>query len=89
MINIDNVPRNIGKFAPVSMWRCNCMKQKIGILLIAFLATVGISEAIAAQHVEEGHITKHTHGPPRSSRIIINDKHSNSRNHTPNWFCDK
>ncbi len=59
------------------------MKQKLGIFIIAFLATVGLSEAIAAQHVEEGHTNKHAHGPPRSNSTIIRDKHHNLRNHPP------
>jgi len=43
------------------------MKIKLGIILLAFLATVGFSGAMAAQHVEEGHTNKHSHGPLRSN----------------------
>ena len=55
------------------------MKIKLGIILLAFLATVGFSGAMAAQHVEEGHNNKHAHGPPRSN-ISINstNRHHNS-----------
>ena len=54
------------------------MKIKLGIILLAFLATVGFSGAMAAQHVEEGHTNKHAHGPPRSNSQI------NSANRCPN-----
>lgn len=47
------------------------MKIKLGVILLAFLATVGFSGAMAAQHVEEGHTNKHSHGPPRSNTQII------------------
>ncbi len=66
------------------MWRCDCMKIKLGIILLAFLAAVGFSGAMAAQHVEEGHSNKHAHGPPRSniSKITSTNRcHNSSKCH--------
>ena len=59
------------------------MKIKLGIILLAFLATVGFSGAMAAQHVEEGHTNKHAHGPPRSNISInsANRCHNSSKCH--------
>ena len=63
------------------------MKMKLGILLLAFLATVGFSGAIAAQHEDEGHTNKHTHGTPRSNiEIIFAKRHYKDRNPHLNWF---
>lgn len=59
------------------------MKIKLGIILLAFLAAVGFSGAMAAQHVEEGHNNKHSHGPPRSNTSITskNRRHNSSKCH--------
>jgi len=63
------------------------MKIKLGIILLAFLATVGFSGAMAAQHVEDGHNNKHAHGPPRSNISInsANRCHNSSKRHLK-WF---
>jgi hypothetical protein len=57
------------------------MKIKLGIILLAFLAAVGFSGAIAAQHVEEGHNNRYAHGPPRSniSMASTNRCHDSSK----------
>lgn len=57
------------------------MKIKLVILLLAFLAAVGFSGAMAAQHVEEGHNNRHSHGPPRSNVSIASiGRHPKSSN---------
>ncbi|HEX3013238.1 MAG TPA: hypothetical protein VHO92_03050 [Methanobacterium sp.] len=59
------------------------MKIKLGVILLALLATVGFSGAMAAQHVEEGHSNRHSHGPPRSNISITstNRCHNSSKCH--------
>ena len=53
------------------MWRCSCLKTKIGAILLIILATLGFSETIAAQHVaEEEHSRRKTHGPARNNTDI-------------------
>ena len=72
------------------MWRCDCMKIRIGAILLVILATVGFSGTMAAQHVEEEHITKQTHGPPRSKANINHLKrHHKSQKHQLNCFQSK
>jgi len=49
------------------------MKIRLGIILIVFLALIGYSGAIAAQHDGEEHINRRSHGP-LSSNIGITGK---------------
>jgi hypothetical protein len=59
------------------------MKRNLGILLLAFLAVVGFSGAIAAQHVDEGHNNRHAHGPPRSNiRLTGTERRNYSRKYS-------
>ena len=46
------------------------MKIRIGAILLIILATVGFSGTMAAQHVEEEHTNRKTHGPPRTNTHI-------------------
>jgi len=65
------------------MWRCNCLKTKIGAILLIILATLGFSETMAAQHVaEEEHTLRKTHGPPKNNTAInYLKRHNKSINH--------
>ncbi|MGB9980335.1 hypothetical protein [Methanobacterium sp.] len=53
------------------------MKIKIGAILLIILATVGFSGTMAAQHVEEKHTCRQTHGPPitNTHTIYIRRRH--------------
>ena len=62
------------------------MKRRLGILLLAVLAAVGFSGAIAAQHVDEGHSNRHSHGPPRSNIRIGTKSRCESIKRHLNWF---
>lgn len=70
------------------MWRCSCLKTKIGAILLIILATLGFSETIAAQHVaEEEHSRRKTHGPAGNNAVINHLKiHSKSIKHHYNYF---
>lgn len=60
------------------MWGCDCMKIKVGAILLIILATIGFSGTIAAQHVaKEDHSRRKTHGPPRTNthRIYVERRH--------------
>jgi hypothetical protein len=70
------------------MWRCSCLKTKIGAILLIILATLGFSETIAAQHVaEEEHSRKKTHGPlGNNTAINYLKRHNKSIKHRYNYF---
>ena len=66
------------------------MKTKIGAILLIILAALGFSETMAAQHAEEEHTRRKTHGPPRSKANINHIKrHHKSKNHHLNCFTSK
>ena len=66
------------------------MKTKIGAILLIILAALGFSETMAAQHAEEEHTRRKTHGPPRSKANINHLKrHHKSQKHQLNCFQSK
>ena len=69
------------------MWRCNCLKTKIGAILLIILATLGFSETMAAQYVAEEHSRRKTHGPlGNNTAINYLKRHNKSINHQYNYF---
>jgi ABC-type nickel/cobalt efflux system permease component RcnA len=66
------------------------MKTKIGAILLIILAALGFSETMAAQHAEEEHTRRKTHGPPRSNANINHlERHHKSQNHHLDCFTSK